>query len=178
MHTHKRILVLAMCAAVLGLLVPAHADNLNPGKVSASSLPSDLFVAQAPQNALGVGEARKGAQEGKQIVVKGRIGGIAQPIANKYAIFLLVDLGLAPCEDACGNNFCRIDQGTLMANLATVQVVDSGGRPLKVSMAGMNGLKPLVPVVVQGTVAKKDANVLIINARRIFVDGKAQATVY
>ncbi len=178
MHILRKTLVLGTCAAVLGLLSAAHAGNVNQAGGSASSLPSDLFVSQAPPDAVGVGEARKGAQEGKPIVIKGRIGGLAQPIANKYAIFLLVDLGLTPCSDGCGNDFCGFDQGRLMANLATVQVVDDAGRPLKVSMSGTNGLKPLVPVVVRGTVAKKDATVLIINARHIFVDGKAQATVY
>lgn len=168
-------LMTALLATLFGLGTPASADKSASAKAAASALPADLFISQAPPNALAVEEARKTAQEGKPIVIRGRIGGVAKPIADKYAMFLVTDLSLEMCKDACGNPFCQIPQEQLLTKVATVQVVDNAGRPIKASMEGMNGLKPLAEVVVRGTVGKLQNNVLIVNARNIFVEtGKKQ----
>jgi len=176
MNIEKRAGALGLAALFVIIFVmgsTAGADKVNPAAAGPSSLPADLFVREAPQNAVGVGLARKEAQAGKPIVLKGRIGGVAQPIANKYAIFLIADLSLALCNDGCAD-FCHIGKEVLMSNMATVQVVDKEGKPLKVSIEGVNGMKPLVPVVVRGTVVTKDDRVLIVNAHNIYVEGKSQ----
>src|SRR6266498_5658042 len=59
---------------------------------SSAGLPSDLFVKALPENPVDVGEARKTAEQGQQIVIRGRIGGMPNPFADKYAIFVLSDL--------------------------------------------------------------------------------------
>jgi hypothetical protein len=156
--------------AVLGAATYAKSD---PGKTTEATLPTGLFLAAAPSNALNVGEARKTAQEGKPIVIRGRIGGAAKPIADKYAMFLLTDLSLALCKDGCAD-FCQFPKEQLMTNMATIQVVDNSGKPLKVSIEGINGLKPLTEVVIQGTVAKRHNNFLIVNAQNIFVEPNAK----
>jgi len=51
---------------------------------------------------------------------------------------------------------CKVPRVQVLAGTATVQVVDPGGRTLKVSMKGRNGLRPLAEVVVKGTVGKLD----------------------
>ena len=56
--------------------------------------------------------------------------------------------------------------------MATVQVVDGKGKPLNVSVKGVNGLNPLSEVVVRGLVAKQDGKTLIVNAQNIFVSGQ------
>jgi hypothetical protein len=159
-------------AAVIGAIVTL---ALVPATVMGgpTKLPAGLFANAAPTNAIGVGVARKTAQEGKPIVIRGRVGGVAKPIADKYAMFVISDMGLELCKDGCAA-FCEISRELLLANLATVQVVDHTGRPLKVGMEGMHGLKPLSEVVIQGTVAKVDKNVMIVNARNIFVNGAAK----
>ena len=43
----------------------ANADRATPTRGPVAGLPSGLFVTQAPQNAMGVAEARQKAQEGK-----------------------------------------------------------------------------------------------------------------
>ncbi len=165
MKCYKNFFTLTIVAmtvvAVLGVATSAKSD---PGK-----LPTGLFLATAPSNAINVGEARKTAQEGKPIVIRGRIGGAAKPIADKYAMFLVTDLSLALCKDGCAD-FCQFPKEQLMSNIATVQVVDNSGKPLKVSIEGISGLKPLTEVVIQGTVAKRDNNFLIVNAQNIFVE--------
>ena len=130
--------------------------------------PSNLFVGSPPPNALGIGEARKSAQEGKPIAIRGRIGGTAKPIADKYAMFLMTDLSLPLCKDGCAD-FCNVPRKELLEKVATVQVVDGTGRPIKSPIDGINGVKPLAEVVIQGTVAKLDANMMLINAQNIYV---------
>jgi len=149
----------------------ANADRPIPAKGPVAGLPAGLFVTQAPQNAMGVAEARQKAQEGKPVVVRGRVGGIAKPIADKMAMFVIADLSLGTCKDGCAD-FCEVPREELLSKMAAVQVVDSSGKPLRIAMEGTNGLKPLAEVVVQGTVGKLDKNVLVVNAQNIFVNAE------
>lgn len=165
--------------AILGLVIPtvlglATWANADPsGTARDSSLPPSLFLKAAPPDAIGVSEARKTAEEGKPIVMRGRIGGTAKPIADKYAMFLVTDVSIVLCKDACAD-FCHIPREQLMTSMATVQVVDPSGKPLKIPIEGVNGLKPLSEVVVKGTVAKRDNNFLVVNAHNIFVESGAK----
>lgn len=157
----------AVLSAFIGSVSCAYAERSGP--VKDASLPASLFLKAAPPNAIGVNEARKTAEEGKPIVMRGRIGGAAKPIADKYAMFLVTDLNIVLCKDGCVD-FCHIPREQLLTNMATIQVVDNSGRPLKVPIEGVNGLKPLTEVVVQGTVSKRDNNFLVVNAHNIFVE--------
>ncbi len=118
-----------------------------------SLLPAGLFLKRRRQTPSGVSEARKTAEEGKPIVMRGRIGGTAKPIAEKYAMFLITDVSIGLCKDGCAGLLPSASRA-VMSNMATVQVVDNSGRPLKVPIEGIDGLKPLVEVVVKGIVAK------------------------
>jgi hypothetical protein len=140
---------------------------------SSAGLPSDLFVKALPDNPVDVGNARKTAQQGQQIVIRGRIGGMPNPFADKYAIFVLSDLRLLMCVEKCPTpwDYCCTPREKILANVATVQVVDGKGKPLNVSIKGVNGLNPLSEVVVRGLVAKQDGKTLIVNAQNIFVGG-------
>jgi hypothetical protein len=160
------IVTLGAFAALAFVVAPV----VSASSAVAASLPAGLFVKKAPEKAVGVGDARKNAKQGKPIVVKGIIGGAHKPIVDNYAVFLLTDSGLPRCKDGC-IDFCEIPKEKLMQNMATIQVADESGRPLKASIAGINGLKPLSKVVVAGTVAVRSDKILIINAKRIFVDG-------
>jgi hypothetical protein len=136
-------------------------------------LPDGLFVSKAPVNAVEVATARKNAEQGKPIAIRGRIGGLVAPFAEKYAIFVLSDLTLPPCTDGCPTawDYCCTPREQILANIATIQVVDGQGKPLKTSMKGTNGLQPMSEVIVRGTVAKRDDKMLVINAENIFIPG-------
>ncbi len=138
-----------------------------------TGFPADLFVASAPPNAIDVGDARKNAAEGKPIILRGRVAGLAKPFADRYAMFALCDSRLEPPK-GCANpaDLCTIPRDQLMANLATIQVVDPKGVLLKAPLQGLNGLRPMSEVVIQGTVAKSDNNVLIVSAHNIYVNNK------
>ncbi len=82
------------------------------------------FVRESPSRwAVDVGEARKIAQQGQQVVIKGRIGGVPNPFADKYAIFVLSDLRLLMCEEKCPTpwDYCCTPREKILANVATVK---------------------------------------------------------
>jgi len=169
--------VVALLLSLVMVTGAVHAEKSAPGKRQGPvSLPSDLFVSAAPADPLEVGHARKASEEGKPIVIRGRIGGMVEPFAAKYAIFVLSDLQLPPCTDGCPTawDYCCTPRETIMANVATIQVVDADGRPLKVPVKGVNGLKAMSEVIVSGTVAKRNENFLVVNARNIFVSGETK----
>lgn len=175
-HNVSQHWVPAIIGTVLGVLIfsfmsTANAQGQMPARGPVAGLPSNLFVTQPPQNALGVAEARQKAQEGKPVVIRGRVGGIAKPIADKMAMFVIADLSLGMCKDGCAD-FCEVPREELLSKMAAVQVVDNSGKPLRIAMGGTNGLKPLAEVVVQGTVGKLDKNVLVVNAENIFVQAE------
>ena len=162
------ITMATLVALIFAFAALANAQGSKPARGPVAGLPPNLFVTQAPQNAMGVAEARQKAQEGKPVVIRGRVGGIAKPIADKMAMFVIADLSLGTCKDGCVD-FCEVPREELLSKMAAVQVVDNSGKPLRIAMEGTNGLKPLAEVVVQGTVGKLDKNVLVVNAQNIFV---------
>ena len=167
--SQNRTVMIIITVLIFAFASAANADRSTPTKGPVAGLPAGLFVTQAPQNALGVAEARQKAQEGKPVVIRGRVGGIAKPIADKMAMFVMTDLSLGLCKDGCAD-FCQVPREELLSKMAAVQVVDNSGKPLRIAMEGTNGLKPLAEVVVQGTVGKLDKNVLLVNAQNIFVE--------
>jgi hypothetical protein len=185
MNLHPRISLLvvflvalaAFAALDLAFVAQAHAQKTSAGKDQPSApLPADLFVAASPEKPVSVLEARKSSEEGKPIVVHGRIGGLVAPFSDKYAMFVLSDLQLAACVDGCATpwDYCCTPRETIMAGVATVQVVDGAGKPLKATLQGANGLKPMSEVIVRGVVAKRDTGYMVLNAQNIYVVGSPQ----
>ena len=121
--------------------------------------------------ALGVKEAKERTKQGDTVVLSGRIGGRAVPFVKGRAVFLLADETLPPCTDGCATpwDFCCTPPKVIMEGLATVQVVGPDGRSLKTELRNVNGLQPMAAVVVEGKVAKRDTNVFVVNADRIYV---------
>lgn len=168
--------VLSVVLLSLILTVPAHSRGpTKTGKLPA--LPAGFFLRDAPANFISVGEARKVGQVGRPVVVRGRIGGLAKPIADRHAIFVISDHRLPLCQEGCASpwDYCCTPREQIRDKVATVQVVDINGRPLKVSLDGVNGLKPASDVIVLGTVAQKGKNFMIVNAKSIHVVNPAKS---
>lgn len=140
---------------------------------SQASLPANLFVTALPANAIDVKAARESARQGSPIVLRGRIGGDAAPFAQNHAIFLISDTHLPTCAPRCSCptpwDSCCAPREVVVANLATIQVADETGKPLRANLNGVNGLSPLAEVVILGTVARKDNTNLLVTARQIYV---------
>ncbi len=122
------------------------------------------LLAKEPAGAKGVKDVRKGAADGDEVVVLGRIGGSGSPFVAGRASFTLVDLSLEPCDDdGCGNPWCSADRNELKQAVTLVKFVDEQGKTLAQDAENVLGLKVLQTVVVRGR-AKRDAggNVTIV----------------
>ncbi|HLL88421.1 MAG TPA: hypothetical protein VK324_03885 [Tepidisphaeraceae bacterium] len=125
--------------------------------VAADALPTDLVLASAPAGARGVTDVRESAKPGDRVVVRGVIAGRGEPIAATRAMFTLLDPSVQTCDksqdDGCKTPWdaCCVTGDVIAANVATVQVVDADGRPLKAPLADVGGLAPMKQVTVVGT---------------------------
>ncbi len=107
--------------------------------------------------------------------MQGRIGGGVNPFVAERAVFTLADLSLPPCDanpdDKCPTpwDYCCEPQDKIVAASVSVQVADDAGKPLKLGLNGVNGLRPGGELIVKGRVASKDGNSLVVSATTIFV---------
>jgi hypothetical protein len=153
--------------------------NLRPGeKASAepsASLPEGLFLREAPESPTDVGEALKTAQEGDSIAIRGRIGGVKEPFTKNRAIFVLCDNKLQACSehhmDGCPTPWDMCCAQDRLDNLASIQISDADGRPLKFELKGRDEFRPLNVLVIKGRVGPRpDPKTLLIHADGIFVE--------
>ncbi len=137
--------------------------------LSAAELPTGLFVAQAPPDAVDVIAARTAPTPGATVTVRGIIGGRQKPFVDGRALFTIMDRSLV-CETACGTGWsgCGQPPEDLRGAVASVQVVDAAGKPLLTTLAEAGGLIPGAAVIVQGTVAAgSNPALLVITAQAI-----------
>ncbi|MBL8990227.1 MAG: hypothetical protein JNJ48_01465 [Phycisphaerae bacterium] len=177
----KRAAPATLIALAAALILPAcdkkpapPADA--PKAAPVAALPADLFIAAAPADAQGVKAAKQAAGPGQKVVVRGRVGGSADPFVDGRAVFTLMDFTLPACsdnpDDACATpwDYCCEKRADITANAATIQVTDASGAPLKVGLKGASGLAPLSEVVVIGTVTQKDdSGVFVVRAEKLHV---------
>ena len=145
-----------------------------PAQLSAAApiLSAGLFTSTQSSDAKPIAEARAHAKPGDTIAIEGYIGGRAKPFTEGRAVFLLADVEKAPpCDDGCETPWdaCCEPSETIIANSATVQVVDAQGAPLKLSLDGTNGLKSGAVVTVTGKVRETGERILIVDATEITI---------
>jgi len=131
-------------------------------------------LADAPEGAVSIVEAKGSAAEGDRVVLRGIIGGEAEPMSDGSVVFRVVDTGL---DNRCTEeddhsakpwDYCCAASEDLVANSATVQVVDASGAPVAESASNF-GFSPLDEVVVVGTVGPRpDDRVLTIRATGVY----------
>jgi len=154
------------------------ANNGRAASTSANQaeLPADLFVAEAPAKAPTLLDAKSAAAVGDEIAFEARIGGRPEPFTESAAVFLVADRAILTCDERHGDgcptpwDFCCEPKDNLLKNMATVQIVDADGRPLRGSAKGSGGLEPQAKIVVVGTVAQIDGPSFVVNATRIYVE--------
>ncbi len=131
---------------------------------------SSWLLAAMPAAAIPVAEARKTAREGDEVVVRGRIGGRREPMTAGSAVFVMMDPAIPHCEIGTCKlpwDYCCETPESILANSATVMLVDDAGRPISVDL-GEYAIKPLDEVVVVGTVgARPNEGVFVIHATKL-----------
>lgn len=176
MYLNSLFIVSAMSAlAVLGPQEPSSKQKNPPAKTPAS-LPADLFLAKQPDAAKSVEEVKASTKAGEKVVIRGRIGGSKAPFVDGRAVFTLMGNGIKACsdkgEEKCCNtpwDYCCETPEEVAKHSATIQVIDPAGNPIRADLKGVNGLKELSEVIIQGTVKEAKDKVLIINASGLFV---------
>ena len=139
-----------------------------------AGLPAGVWLTAAPADAKPVAETKKSAAVGQEVVLFGRIGGGKVPFVEGRAMFMLADRSIPSCVEKHGPgcatpwDYCCEPKETVLAGTATVQLVGADGRPLKVGLEGVRGLKPLAEVVVTGKVSSAGENV-VIDATGIYI---------
>jgi len=142
---------------------------------NAPAIPATVFVETPPAGARGVGEIKADESLSGEVVVRGRIAGREEPFVKGAAMFLITDTSIKPCNELHGDlcptpwDHCCESPDSLAANTATVQIVDDHGKPLRVSVEGQRGLKPLATLTIAGEIADRAGGSLVINARKIHV---------
>jgi hypothetical protein len=146
------------------------ASEVESGTASAST-PIDgakYMLAEEPDDAIGVIEARKSAADGATLTVVGRIGGTISPWVNGRAAFTLLDASLtlvAEGTDTGQGQICTGDCCAAERAHATilVKIVDQSGRVLSIDSRQLLGIAENDMVVVCGKATKdKTGNVALI----------------
>jgi len=124
-----------------------------------------------PIGALEVLDAKDQAQDGKPIVVVGRLGGGVNPWVDGRAAFLIVDTRIIPsCEEGgvCKAN-CPDCAKEMMAASTMVKFVGDDGKVLPVDARTLLGVKEQETVVIEGVAARDKTGNVSIAAHGIFV---------
>ncbi|MCP3903925.1 MAG: hypothetical protein GY715_09855 [Planctomycetes bacterium] len=166
---------MAVIACVFALSGCSDSSAPAPPAASASgAIPASLFAATAPSDIQPLLKTKEKAQAGDRVVFEARVGGRVKPFIENRAVFFVTDSSVPSCDelhgDACKTpwDYCCEPREDLLRAMATVQVVDGDGQPLKASIAEGHGLTPLRTVVVTGTVDHVDeVGNFVVNAESI-----------
>jgi hypothetical protein len=121
---------------------------------------SKYLLAEEPDGAVGVIEARESAKDGEPVVIVGRIGGAENPWIEGRAAFMLLDASkviVAAGEDTSEKELCTEDCCAVeRAGCTTlVKIMDASGKVVTADARKLLGLTTEDMVVVRGK-AKKD----------------------
>jgi hypothetical protein len=180
--TLAALLILVAPFALPQRLAPAAEARQTPPAPATPSIPATVFVKDAPKDAKDLRETKAAAQKGEiakgaSVTIRGRIGGRAAPFVKGRAIFFLADARLVACNEKPGDtckvpwDFCCETPESLKANTATIQIVGTDGKPLKVAAEGAGGMKPLSKVTIVGTISDvSKEGTFVVNATAIHVE--------
>jgi hypothetical protein len=144
-------------------------------QASAASIDGSKFLlADEPEDALGIIEARESAEDGAPIVIVGRIGGAANPWVEGRAAFTLIDASMvmvAEGEDdaegeLCTGDCCAADRAECTT---LVKVVDAEGKVLAADSRQLLGLSADDTVVVRGKANKDASGNFVVLAEGVYV---------
>jgi len=142
---------------------------------STVEIDGSLFLLdEEPTGAVGVIAARESAEDGKPLVLVGRIGGAANPWIDGRAAFTLLDASMAVVdegEDSGDGELCMGDCcATERINCTTlVKVVDAQGKLVLVDSRKLLGLSESDMVVLQGTAKKDESGNFVMLAKGVFI---------
>ena len=187
MINHFRTLfTIALCFAVTSCGGGDDGESSNQGPVSsASDALASLLLLKAPEGAITITEARKKPTPGTRVTISGKVMGNDNPIVQSRALLTLGDpTMLESCDLKPGDenptpwNVCCADPDLVRASIATIQVLDEHGKPVKAGLRGVGGLQELSNLIVVGEVAEgSNADNFLVNATGIHVAAATTAGI-
>ena len=147
------------------------------GNTAQVAVPSSLFASVVPPDAVPLVAVKADAKPGDRVVFEARVGGRREAFVENRAIFFVADPSIKSCDQLPGDtckfpwDYCCETPESRTKHMATVQVVDASGQPLKASLEDERGLAPLKTVVVTGTVDQTEEGNFVVNAETIHVKG-------
>ena len=183
MSTIKNICIFAgllITLFVVGCGKSESEDTAQSSTSASSIIPAGLFTMTRPQDVPTLLEVKNSAKAGDTVTFLARVGGRVKPFADGFAIFVVADPTLVSCElmgeeDHCPYpwDYCCEDRDKITKGLATIQIVDSEGIPLRTNLEGTGGLEGSKYLVVEGILNERnDDGVFVVDAESIWVGGK------
>ncbi|TWT86716.1 hypothetical protein Mal64_35450 [Pseudobythopirellula maris] len=135
---------------------------------------SRYTLAEEPEGAMGVIDARDSVEDGASLVLVGRVGGAANPWVDGRAAFTLLDPSMsvvANGEDSGSSELCLDDCCAVDRQKCTtlVKVVDATGKIVPVDSRELFGLKVSDMVVVKGTAQKDRSGNFVMLASGVYI---------
>lgn len=173
----KTLIYLLLISAAATTLAGCGSSSQLGDAASAAPLAVDgskFLLADEPDEAVGVIEARASAENGAPIVVVGRIGGAANPWIEGRAAFTLVDASMDVVSEGtddeegelCTGDCCAED----LAECTTlVKVVDADGKVIAADSRKLLGLAENDTVVVRGKANKDESGNFAVLAEGVYV---------
>jgi hypothetical protein len=149
--------------------------NVSAEAVTPVSIDGSKYVlAEEPDDAIGVIEARESAQNGDAVVIVGRIGGAKNPWIDGRAAFMLLDASMVLVADGteraegemCMDDCCAAERAE---STTLVKIVDGSGKVVAADARRLLGVAENDMVVVRGTVSKDDAGNFVMLADGIHI---------
>jgi hypothetical protein len=134
-----------------------------------------FVLATEPAGVLPISLAREDISPDHDVVLLGRIGGVAEPWQQGQAAFVMVDPAAAAAagdSHACtdpGCPFCNKDRETDAESLALVQFVDEGGKVVPLDARELFAIESDQLVVVRGRASINELGHVVVAANGIFV---------
>jgi len=169
---------LTIALATLALVSCGQGDKpATPSSQPATDLLSGFFVESAPADAVPISVAFADPTPGRAITVFGEVMGHDSPLVEGRAMAVLGDpTTLTPCNrnpgDECPTpwDVCCDDPDVIRRSIATIQIVDPDGSPLRQGLRGVREITELSFLTVSGTLAEgSTADNLLIDVTAIHV---------
>ncbi len=135
---------------------------------------SHFLLEEEPTGAVGVIAARESAEDGKPLVLVGRIGGAANPWIDGRAAFTLLDASMSVVSEGEDSGESELCMGDCCATerlecTTLVKVVDAQGKLVPADSRKLLGLNVSDMVVIQGNAKRDKSGNFVMLATGVFI---------
>jgi len=172
MNQHAFRHVIAAASVLMTVLLVSEVQTARAEKNTPSG-DQKYLLKEEPKAAAEVSAVRKGAKDGDDVMVVGRIGGRKNPWIKGAAAFSIVDRSLTPCNemegDTCPTPWDYCCEADLAKATLLVMVHDERGKLVAKDARQLLGVKELDTVVIRGKAKRDKAGNVSVIASKLYV---------